>query len=167
MAKPSRIDFLEILRILRRHEVDGIVVGGVSGVLHGAPITTIDLDVVHSRTPANIDRLLAALEELDAFARGQGERRLRPDRTHLESGGHQLLMTVHGPLDLLGSVAGGRGYEDLVRHTVEMRVGSLAVRVVDLDTLIEMKEHAGRDKDKAVLAILKRTRDEGRKRGGR
>jgi hypothetical protein len=30
-----------------------------------------------------------------------------------------------------------------------------------------MKEHAGRDKDKAVLAILKRTRDEGRKRGGR
>jgi predicted nucleotidyltransferase len=83
VAKRPRIDFLEILRILRRHEVDCIVVGGVSGVLHGAPI------------------------------------------------------------------------------------GSLAVRVIDLDTLIELKEQAGRDKDTAVLAILKRTREEGRKSGDR
>lgn len=167
MAKRPRIDFLEILRVLHQHEVDYIVVGGVSGVLHGAPITTIDLDVVHSRSTENIPRLLAALAELDAFARGQGERRLRPDRTHLESGGHQLLMTSHGPLDLLGTVAGGRGYEDLVKRTVEMRVGSLAVRVIDLDTLIELKEQAGRDKDRAVLDILKRTREEGRKSGDR
>jgi predicted nucleotidyltransferase len=167
VAKQPRIDFLEILRILRQHKVDCIVVGGVSGVLHGAPITTIDLDVVHSRTAENIERLLAALDQLDAFARGQGERRLRPGRTHLESAGHQLLLTKHGPLDLLGTVAGGRGFEDLVEHTVEMHVGSLKVRVIDLDTLIELKERAGRDKDTAVLAILKRTRDEGRKSGKR
>ena len=41
-----------------------------------------------------------------------------------------------------------------------MRLGTLAVRVIDLDTLIELKEKVGREKDAAVIAILKRTRDE-------
>ena len=45
---------------------------------------------------------------------------------------------------------------------MEMRLGALAIRVIDLDTLIELKEQAGREKDTAVIAILKRTRDEGR-----
>jgi predicted nucleotidyltransferase len=75
-------------------------------------------------------------------------------------------MTKHGPLDLLGAIGGGRGYEDLIPRTVEMRLGSLKVRVIDLDTLIELKETAGREKDKAVIAILKRTRDESRRSGG-
>jgi predicted nucleotidyltransferase len=164
-VKQPRSDFLEILRALRAREVDFIVVGGVSGVLHGAPITTIDLDLVHSRSGANIDRLLLALADLEAFARGRGEQRIRPDRSHLESPGHQLLTTKHGPLDLLGAVQGGRGYDDLLAHTVEMTLGPLAIRVIDLDTLIDLKEHLGREKDLAVIAVLKRTRDEARKRG--
>lgn len=166
MARPPRVDFLEILKTLRAHGVDYIVVGGVSGVLHGAPITTFDLDVVHSRKPENVGRLIEALGDLDAFARGQGRRRLRPDRSHLESPGHQLLLTKYGPLDLRGAVGGGRGYEDLIAHTIKVRVGAISVAVVDLETLITLKEQAGRDKDAAVLAILRRTRDERAKSAG-
>ncbi len=55
-------NFLSILRTLRKQKIDFIVVGGVGGVLQGAPITTFDLDVVHSRDPVNIERLLAALQ---------------------------------------------------------------------------------------------------------
>lgn len=165
MAKRPRVDFLEILKALRAHGVDFIVVGGVSGVLHGAPMTTFDLDVVHSRTPSNIDRLLEALGALDAFSRGQGERRLRPDRSHLASPGHQLLMTKYGPLDLLGAVGEGRDYDDLLVHSVQVRVGRIQVSVIDLDTLIDLKEQAGREKDKAVLALLRRTRDAREKPG--
>jgi hypothetical protein len=166
-VKQPKIDFLEILKVLWSHGVECIVVGGVSGVLHGAPMTTLDLDVVHSRAPENIDRLLRALEELEAFARGQGDRRMRPDRTHLDSPGHQLLMTKHGPLDLLGAVGAGRGYEDLAGHSVEMRLAALVVKVLDIDTLIELKEQTGRDKDVAVIALLRRTRDEARRSGDR
>ena len=53
-------DFLAILQTLAKHQVDFIVVGGVGAVLQGAPISTFDLDVVHSRTSDNIDRLLVA-----------------------------------------------------------------------------------------------------------
>jgi hypothetical protein len=47
MAKPV-LNFLEILRALTHCQVDFIVVGGVCAVLQGAPITTFDLDMVHS-----------------------------------------------------------------------------------------------------------------------
>jgi hypothetical protein len=101
-------DFLPILETLVKHEVDFIVVGGVCAVLHGVPMTTFDLDLVHSRTPENLDRLTTALKELDAYYRGRGDQRLTPDLTHLSSAGHQLLMTRFGPLDVLGTIGVGQ-----------------------------------------------------------
>ena len=59
-------DFFAILGALVAHDMEFIVVGGVCAVLHGAPVMTFDLDVVHHRTPGNIARLQAALEALDA-----------------------------------------------------------------------------------------------------
>jgi hypothetical protein len=97
------VDIRAILRKLAEHEVEFIVVGGVAAVLAGAPINTFDLDVVYRRTPDNLDRLLAALSELDAVFRGD-PRRIRPNRSHLESAGHKLLATRHGDLDCLGSI---------------------------------------------------------------
>jgi hypothetical protein len=157
-------DFAAILRVLVDHRVDFIVVGGICGVLHGAPIATFDLDIVHSRTADNIDRLLASLEALDAYYRGQGKRRIKPQRQHLSSSGHQLLMTHAGPLDVLGAVGLGLEYEDLLGQTVEMEVGAgVWVRVLNLEVLIRLKEELGQEKDKAVLPVLRRTLEESRK----
>ena len=139
--------------------MDFIVVGGVAAVLHGAPINTFDLDIVHARNPANVRRLLTALATLDAHARGRPT--LRPDATHLASPGHQLLLTRFGPLDVLGSVGAKRSYEDLVPFTVAMPVApALTVRVLRLDWLIRLKEETGGEKDRAVLPILRRTLEE-------
>ena len=77
-------------------------------VLHGAPLATFDLDVVHSREPHNLARLLAALEELEAHYRIPGRQDMKPGPSHLASAGHQLLMTRFGPLDLLGTIGKGR-----------------------------------------------------------
>jgi hypothetical protein len=159
MMVPS-LDFLALLQTLVAHEVDFIIVGGVCAVLHGAPVTTFDLDLVHSRAPDNIDHLLSALHDLDAYYRGQGDRRLRPGPLHLTSSGHQLLMTCFGPLDLLGAIGADKSYGDLLEHTVEMPVSGLKLRVLNLDTLIEIKEEVGHEKDKAVIPILRRTLEE-------
>ncbi|HXG09438.1 MAG TPA: hypothetical protein VNK04_06585 [Gemmataceae bacterium] len=124
-------------------------------------MTTFDLDVVHSRASENLTRLLTALQELDAYYREHPDRRLRPGLSHLASAGHQLLMTRAGPLDLLGTVSRDRGYEELLPHTVEVQVGEdLKVRLLDLRTLIALKEETARDKDQAVLAVLRRTLEE-------
>lgn len=144
--------------------MDFIVVGGVSAVLQGAPISTFDLDVVHSRTAENLRRLLTALERLDAYYRIQPEKRLKPGLTHLSSAGHQLLMTRFGPLDLLGTIGRGLPYEELLEHAVEMQVGrKLQISVLKLKKLIEVKEALAGDKDKAVLPILRRTLEQSEK----
>jgi len=147
---------LEILKVLTRHRVDFIVVGGVSAVLHGAPVTTFDLDVVHARNPENIARLSTALEELEAVYRVQPERQLRPDESHLASPGHQLLLTKFGPLDVLGMIGKSRTWEDLRGHARNMEIEpGMMLRVLDLETLIAVKEELGFPKDVAVLPVLR------------
>jgi hypothetical protein len=157
----SSPDFWAILQTLCDHQVDFIVVGGVCAVLHGAPLVTMDLDIVHSRTPENLDRLLSALQELGAYYRELPARRLSPTHSHLASPGHQLLHTKAGSLDLLGTLNPGQGYEELLDKTVLFQVREgLTLRLLNLETLIALKEAAARDKDKAVLPILKRTLEE-------
>jgi hypothetical protein len=151
-------DFLAILQELARPQVDFIVIGGVGAVLQGAPLATFDLDLVYSRQPGNLDRLVSALQALDAYYREQAARRVTPSVSLLAGPGHHLLMTRAGPLDLLGAVSGGRAYEDLLAHTVEMEITSeLRVKVLDLAMLITLKEEMGREKDLAVLPVLRRT----------
>ena len=160
MPETPAFDFLALLRTLSRHRVEFLVIGGVAAVLHGAPVATFDLDVVHSREPGNITRLLAALEELDAHYRLQALRHFRPSSSHLSSPAHQLLRTRFGSLDLLGSV-GGRSYDDRRSHSTEVEVAEdVRVQVLQLDWVIRLKEEAGADKDRAVLPILRRTLEE-------
>ena len=162
MTSPTP-DFFSIFETLSRNKVDFIIVGGICGVLHGAPVTTFDLDIVHSRTQDNLARLLPALQELEAYYRGRQNQRLKPDLAHLSSPGHQLLMTRSGPLDLLGTIGSGRGYENLLPHSDEIEIGHLRLRVLSLEKLIEVKEEMGFEKDKAILPILRQTLLEKRK----
>jgi len=157
-------DFDAILRLFSESGVEFIVVGGVSAVLQGAPVNTFDLDIVHRRAPENIQRVLAALDKLDAYYRLQRERRLRPNASHLQSLGHHLLTTSAGYLDLLGSIGDFLTYEDLVEHSEPMQIAEgSCVPVLKLDTLISLKQQAGREKDIAMLPILRRTLEEKRR----
>jgi hypothetical protein len=156
-------DFLEILRTLSEYKVDFIVVGGVCAVLHGAPMTTFDLAVVHSRSAGNLKRLLSALHTLDAYYRDRPGQRLQPKLSHLASPGHQLLLTRFGPLDILGAIGTGLSYSDLLTSTVQLQLDDLELRMLTLESLIDTKRAAGRDKDKAVLALLNQTLKEKRK----
>jgi predicted nucleotidyltransferase len=153
-------DFLELLKALSEHKVDFIIVGGVCAVLHGAPVSTFDLDLVHSRSPENLTRLMSALEELGAYYRGREDRRLKPQLSHLSSPGHHLLMTKAGPLDILGTIGKGHDYAELLQHTTEQEIGVLRLRLLDLDALIRIKKETITDKDKATIPILERTLEE-------
>jgi len=156
-------DFIKILRTLAEHNVQFIIVGGVCAVLHGAPVTTFDLDVVHARDTDNLVRLLAALDELEAYYRDRPGKKLKPKLSHIASPGHQLLMTNAGPLDLLGTIGNELSYRDLIKNSDTLKADDLTVRILSLPSLIAIKEGVGRDKDKAVLSILKQTAKEKKK----
>ena len=157
--------FTATLRALHDGGVEFILVGGLAAAVNGAPVSTFDIDVVHSRDSANVARILSVLEALDAVFRIQPERRLRPNASHLASHGQQNLITQHGPLDLLGTIVNALGYRDLLPHSVELDISEgLRIRVLDLETLIAIKEELGGEKDRAMLPILRRTLEEKRRR---
>jgi hypothetical protein len=82
--------FLRLIEILVRHDVRFIVVGGIAAVLQRVPVNTQDFDLVHDRAKDNVARLLIALQELGATYRDD-PRELRPNASHLEGPGNQLL----------------------------------------------------------------------------
>ena len=69
-------------------------------------------------------------------------------------------MTRCGPLDVLGRIGLGRSYQDLIADSSMRQLGEITVRVLGLEALIREKAEAGRDKDLAVLPILRRTLEE-------
>ena len=128
MPSPGHADVGELLRRLADARVEFIVVGGAAAVLHGAPITTEDLDIVHRRSPENVSRLRALLDELDARVRGLANRRLPPQESAL--------------------LIDGRGFEELASHSESIKDEGVEFLVVDLATLIELKTKTGRAKDR-------------------
>lgn len=159
------MEFLANLKALVRARVDFIVVGGVGAVLHGVPVVTFDLDVVHFRGRENRHRLAEALRSLDACYRDLLPNRVIPRADDLASPDHHMLVTRFSQLDLLGTIHGGLDYEDLVLRAPFVSIDEeTQVRVLDLPGLIEIKEKTGRDKDLAQLPLLRRTLEEQRKR---
>ena len=163
--RASSSDFFAALRILAEHKAEFVVIGGVGAVMRGAPITTFDLDIVHSRAADNLERLHAALVQLDASYREHTPKVLRPKLEDLALPGYHLLITRFGPLDVLGSVAKGASYADLASRSELFEIApGVRVRVLALDALIELKEATNREKDRAVLPVLRRTLEEERRR---
>ena len=149
--------FLELLRALDRHAVEHVIVGGVAAILEGAPMTTLDLDVVYRLDDDNIERLGRALEALEARYRDPAGRVILPTPDRLRATRVNLLETRLGLLDVMHEVGAGWRYEDLVARSHVREIEELRVQVLDLGDVIASKEVAGRDKDRAMLPLLRRT----------
>lgn len=155
--KPTSANLGEILEGLLAAGVDFILVGGLAAVIQGAPITTMDVDIVHSQTPQNIDRLLAFLRTVDAVQRRMDDKLIEPKGRDLSGKGHVLLTTRIGPIDVLAAIEGGRSYQNLLAHTVEIDFRGHTLRVLDLKTLIELKKTSKDPKHKQRLPVLEET----------
>jgi hypothetical protein len=144
---PSRL--IALLDALLAAEVEFVVIGGLAAVLHGAPLVTSDVDIVHRRTPENIARLLRVLPPTESALAGRG---------------HILLDTDWGAVDVLCEIGDGQDYEWLQTRSELIERGGRSVRIVSLPALIELKRAANRPKDRLAIPILlatleARTRD--------
>jgi hypothetical protein len=149
----------EILASLDRHGVRYVVIGGLAAILHGAPYVTTDVDIVPEEARRNLERLSAALRELNARIRVAGEEGGVPfghDADSLARVRLWNLVTDRGNLDIAFEPSGTRGYEDLRRDAVQMTVRGVDVPVASLADVIRSKEAAGRERDRAILPTLRR-----------
>lgn len=101
-------------------------------------------------------RLNAALNELGAHYRDHLPRKILPSDDGLSKVGPHLLATKFGPLDVLGAIGHEEDYADLFGHTESVEiVEGVSVDILDLKTLIEVKEKTARAKDLYMLEILR------------
>lgn len=152
------IPYRRILETLGRHQVELVIVGGVAAHFYGASYFTKDMDVVYARSPENIARTLAALDEMETIFRDFAGRRIAPTASYLATANPKLLLTRHGPLDLLGTLSmedDDTGYASLVDDATVVDLGGLTVRVLSLPRLIAVKERLKRSQDLAVLPLLR------------
>ena len=148
-------DFSGLLKALNGADVDYILVGGVAAAAHGSSRLTLDLDVVYSRNPENIHRLVKALAPHNPYIRGAPPGLpFRWDAETLDYGLNFTLVTSLGAIDLLGEIAGGGTYESLIDDTIVITLFGRKCRCLSLHRLIATKRAAGRPRDLEVIAEL-------------
>lgn len=156
--------FGDLLQVLARTGVPFILIGGLAGVAHGSARATLDVDVVYSRDPEDLARLVTALAEYHPYLRGAPPGLpFRWDERTIQSGLNFTLTTSLGDLDLLGEVVGGGRYHQLLPYTEELELFGVACRCVTLEKLIQLKRAAGRVKDLEAIAEYQALLDERRK----
>ena len=148
----------EICRVLLDHNVRFVIIGGFATRLHGTGYATVDVDICPSSEDSNLVRLSAALSELDARLRVEGD----PDGVSFDPHPDLLrqvtvmtLTTKHGPLDLAFAPEGfPDGYTSLTERSSTVVVAALELPVASLEDVVASKRAAGRPKDIVALPLL-------------
>lgn len=145
------IDFLDFLKLLDKHKVDYLLVGGYAVILHGYARSTGDLDLWIKQTPENYTNLKKAYtdfgapifsiedfesEKFDVWGIGVEPRKI------------EILTKVSG-LNFVESIKNCRWLE----------LENLSVPYIDFEDLIKNKLATGRYKDLADIEQLKKNKD--------
>jgi hypothetical protein len=136
-------------------QVEFVIVGGWSAILHGSSYTTRDLDVCFLRTRANVEKLVKVLApfrpRLRDFPAGLP---FVWDAITLQNGTLFTLTTELGSLDLLGEVLGIGDFAAVWAVSVPIEAFDRQIWTLDLAALIRSKKAAGREKDLAIVPEL-------------
>ncbi len=149
-------DYDQLISSLVAGSVEFIIIGGAAATAHGSSRLTTDLDVVYSRNPENIKRIVNALNPLQPKLRGAPEGLpARWDEETIKSGLNFTLITSAGALDLFGEIIGGGSFEQLVPDSIKLTLFGNECRLLGLERLILVKQAAGRPKDHETVKELK------------
>jgi hypothetical protein len=147
-----------VARVFAEHRMEAITVGNAAAALHGAPVTTLDIDFMFRKTPTNLKKLKAVAQSLRAVI-------LKPYypvsdlfRVTNEEQGVQL--------DFMSRLHGVRSFEGLRSRAEAVKFGEHELKIASLADIIKSKRATGRARDLAVLEILERTLDEKEKPKG-
>ena len=140
---------VRVARAIERHGLDVILIGNAAAAMQGAPVTTLDIDFLYRRTPANVKKVKDIAAELGATI----YRPYYPASKMMRLWSDDVTMQV----DFLDEVTGVRSFEGLRSRASEMSLNGVPIRVAALADIIKMKKSANRPKDRGVMDVLEKT----------
>jgi hypothetical protein len=164
VSDPAPLDPERIIRTLARHRVQFVLIGALAARLYGFPRLTADAGITPADDRRNLERLAAALKELDAKVYTESvPEGLAFDRSAAALARATMwnLVTSAGRLDIAFRPSGTKGYTDLADGAENFEAFGVRFLVASLDDIIRSKEAAGRSKDEEdvlILRALKRNR---------
>lgn len=115
---------------------------------------TNDVDLIPAPTLENLERLAAALWDLDARVLNPGSEHLRVDARMLPRATLWQLSTRHGDIDVLRDAPGAAPFSQLRERALVIAMGDRPIPVASRDDLIRMKRATARPVDLADIAAL-------------
>jgi hypothetical protein len=129
-----------------------VMIGNAAAALHGAPVTTLDIDFMFRKTALNLTKLKSIAKRLQASI-------LKP--YYPASDLYRMVNDEQGmQLDFMTKLDGIRSYESLRSRSSPVEFGDHVLLIASLADIIKSKRAAGRSRDLAVLEILERTLNE-------
>jgi hypothetical protein len=149
------MNFRAAVEALTDADVQFIIIGGWSAILHGGTHVTNDLDIYYARTSANVARLVEALRPFHPRPRdAPAGLPFVWDAATLSNTAILTLTTDLGSVDLMSEVIGLGPFTEVERASVLVDAFGRQVRTLDLRSLIRSKRAIGRPKDLSVAREL-------------
>jgi len=152
------LDPKRIFSTLAKHGVQFVLIGALAARLQGFPRATYDADITPAKDPDNLQRLAAALRELDARIYTEQI----PEGLTFDCSPQMLsraeiwnLITTAGRLDLAFTPSGTTGFADLAPRAVRFEVYGHTLLAARLEDIIRSKEAAGRPQDKQDVMVMR------------
>jgi hypothetical protein len=158
---PPDFDARALFAALARHDVEYVTIGGIAMYAYGVQRTTVDLDIAIAAARDNLDRLAAALTDLDARILGPDGQRSKstPGAALLGSSDQWHLITDHGPLDVVTLPAHLGPFAEMRARAYDTKLGDITVPIAHRDDLIRMKRAAARPHDLTDIEFLESLED--------
>ncbi len=157
MSNPAPLDPELLFTTLARHRVKYVLIGALAARLQGFPRMTADADITPARERENVERLAAALGELDARVYTDTVPEGLPfdcSAAMLERGELWNLVTSAGRLDVAFRPSGTEGFEDLTRDAVSFDVYGTRLFAASLEDIVRSKKAADRPQDRQDVVII-------------
>jgi hypothetical protein len=142
-------DFKELLKLLEKHDVRYLVVGGYAVMLYSEPRWTKDLDVWIALDPPNARAMFRALAEFGAPLAGLTEQDFGAPGYFYQMGNPPLRVDV-----MMGIPGGDFDVAWARRRTISL--GDCRVHFIGRDDLIAVKLASGREQDLRDVEAIRR-----------
>lgn len=139
----------DALVALNRARLECVMIGNAAAALHGAPVTTIDIDFMFRATPTNLKKLKAVAAELKSVIMRPYYPVSKLFRMTNDDRGIQL--------DFLPVIHGVRSFVGLRSRAAKVSIAGEEVWLASLEDIIRSKCSAGCLRDTAVLPVLEMT----------